>query len=174
MQTDKPTHAKPRRLRFTVRTLLVALTVFAICFGGWIGYENQKIRNLKELRNQGAIVILRDGTPQWLKSLGIRELRPFCTIPTVELYVTPIGIDTIVGSSKTKTSKLEAQALILKQSSTAKTNGATNIQLVVVDNFDPEWGAFAMKNSLKFIVETKQRYLKRLEANLESGANINP
>jgi len=171
---DKVRKTKRTPLRFTVRTLLAVVTLVAVCLGGWISYENHKIHNLEKLRQQGAIVIVRDGTPQWLRSLGIERLVPFYSVPTVELYVTPKGNDAIVGNSGTLTSKSVAQKLILDQASTARANGANDIQLIIVDDFDREWSKFASDNSLASIGESKQRYAAWLKANLESGANINP
>lgn len=92
----------------------------------------------------------------------------------MELYVTPRGNEAMVGNSQSSTSKAAAKKLILDQASTARANGADDIQLIIVDSFGREWSTFANNNSLACIGENKQRYAARLKANLESGANINP
>ena len=153
---------------------MAIVTLTAVGLGGWIVYSNYKIHKLIELRQQGAIVIIRDETPQWLESIGIERLSPFSSVPTVELYVTPMGTDALVGDSETLKSNAVAQRLILEQASTATAYGAEDIQLILVDNFDSEWMTFANDNSLSAIGESKQRYTARLKANRESGANINP
>jgi len=126
------------------------------------------------LREQGAIVIVRDGTPQALQAVGIDHLSPFFDVPTVELYVTPVGGNASVGVSDTMTSRSDAQKTILAQIATARDYGADDIQLILIDSFDAQWMVFAQDNSLSTISDGKQRYLKRLRANQESGANINP
>ncbi len=165
---------KRTRIRFSLKSLLVFVTLSAVVFGTWIAYSNFKIRKLVELRQQGVIVILRDGTPHWLKSIGIKRLSPFSRVPTVELYVTPMGSDAIVGNSENLTSNVIAQELIMEQVSTARAHGAEDIQLILVGSFSPEWMAFANDNSLSSIGDSKQRYAARLKANQKTGANINP
>ncbi len=174
MDTEKANGSKTKWIKFSVRTLMAIITLVAVCLASWIAFEKHKLRNLEELKQQGAIVILRNGTPQWLREIGVDRLSPFCSAPTVELYVTPKGNDAIVGNSESLTTKAIAQKLILDQASTARTNGAEHIQLIIVDSFDRDWSMFASDNSLAIIGESSERYVARLKANLESGANINP
>ena len=166
---DKTHH----RFRFSIKTLIACLTILAVGLGGWISYSKHRIQGLLKLREQGAIVIIRDRTPEALQSVGIANLSPFFDVPTVELYVTAMQDDALVGSSDVLVSRATAQSQILEQVATAKSYGAQDIQLILVDSFDPQWMAFAEEHSLSTIGESKQRYMKRLHANQESGANIN-
>jgi hypothetical protein len=165
---------KQSRFRFSIRALIASLTIVAVGLGGWIAYSKHRIQGLFELRQQGAIVIVRDRTPQALQAIGISQLSPFFDVPTVELYVTPLGSDALVGNSETLTSSDIAQKTILEQASSARHYGAKDVQLILIDSFDPKWFAFAEDNSLTTIGDSKQRYMERLKANQESGANINP
>ena len=165
---------KQSRFRFSTRTLIACVTILAVVLGGWIAYSKYNIQKLLELRQQGAIVIIRDRTPQTLQRLGLQQLSPFFDVPTIELYITPIGDEASVGDSDQLISRVNAQEKILVQLATARSYGAEDIQLILVDKFDHEWMKFAEENSLATIGETKQRYVKRLRANQESGANINP
>lgn len=162
------------RLRFSIRALLGSVALLAISLGGWIAYSNYQLKELTELREQGAIVIIRDRTPEALRTIGIKHLSPFYSVPTVELYVTPRGMDALVGNSDKPISKAEAQDYILRKAAVARSYGATDIQLITLDSFDPEWVQFALENSMSSIGEKRKRYLARLEANQKSGANINP
>jgi hypothetical protein len=165
---------KRTRLRFSLKTLFALVTIAAVCFGGWIEYSRYKIRKLVALRQQGVIVIVRDRTPKLLRSVGITNLSPFFDVPTVELYVTPKGADALVGNSETLLSDASARQRLLEQAAIARSYGAADIQLIQVDGSSPEWSAFADENSLLRIGESNERYKKRLKANQETGANINP
>lgn len=162
------------RLIFSLKGLFAFVTLVAVILGAWIGYSRFKVKKLTELRQQGAIIILRDRTPQLLQSIGIRELSPFFDVPTVELYVTPNGGNAFVGDSETVTTNAQAKEQLLQQATVARSYGAEDIQLILVDGSTPEWRTFAKENGFKTIGERKQRYMKRLAANRESGANINP
>jgi hypothetical protein len=162
------------RLKFSIKALLAAMTLLAVGLGGWLAYTNYKIKKLTELRHQDAIVIIRKETPGALQSLGIEQLPPFSSVPTVELYVTPKGASATIGNSEELLPNAVAQKYILEQATEARNNGAQDIQLILVDTFDPEWANFAQKNSMSVIGDTKERYQARLKANQESGANINP
>jgi hypothetical protein len=162
------------RPRFSIKALLVVVTFLAVGLGGWIAYSNYKIQNLTGLREQSAIVIVRDQTPKALKSLGIKQLRPLSSVATVELYVTPKGANASIGDSEATMSVAAAQNIILEQATTARENGANDIQLILIDGSDAEWMRFARENSMSVIGESKPRYMARLKANRESGANINP
>jgi hypothetical protein len=162
------------RFRFSLKALFTLIAVVAVAFGGWIGYSRYKIRRLVELREQGVIVILRDRTPTFLQSVGLKNMSPFFDVPTVELYVTPKGTDALVGNSDTLKSNAIAKEEILRQAAVARSYGAKDLQLILIGDFSPEWMAFAQENSYSIIGDSKQRYLKRLKANQESGANINP
>ena len=174
MNRTKDEDAKRGRPKFTIRTLLLIATLFAVCLGGWIGYKNQRIWSIEQLRNQGAIVILRDRPPGWLSSVGVKTLRPFTTVPTVELYVTPAGDNARVGSNESSTTNALAQDAILKQANVARSNGTEDIQLIIVGEPEMEWFSFAKDNSMAAIVDTAERYAARLKANVKTGANINP
>lgn len=163
-----------RRFRFSTKSLISAVTVIAVILGGWIFYSKYNIQQLLELREQGAIVIIRDRTPLALQRVGIQNLTPFFDVPTIELYITAIEDTAIVGDSDQPISRVEAQKEILAQVATARRYGAEDIQLILIDNFDHEWGMFAQENSLLTIGDSKPRYAKRLQANQETGANINP
>jgi hypothetical protein len=165
---------KQSRFRFSIRALFASVTILAVSLGAWIAYSKHRIQGLIELRQQGAIVIVRDRTPQALQAVGLSELSPFFDVPTVEFYITPVGNDAFVGNSDTLTSRDLAQKTILEQASIARSYGAEDLQLILIDSFDPKWMTFGEENSLSVIGETKQRYMKRLKANQESGANINP
>jgi hypothetical protein len=162
------------RLRFSVKKLLTAVTLLALVLGGWIGYANYKIKNLTELRQEGEIVIIRDETSKALQSVGIEQARPFFSVPTVELYVTPKGANALIGDSEELIPNATAQKIILKKAMEARRNGAKDIQLILIDDFDSEWMKFGSENSMSVIGENRERYLKRLKANRDSGANINP
>jgi len=168
------TDEKRSRLRFSIKTLMVAVTLLAVGFGGWIAYSNYKIRKLTDLRQQGAIVIIRDRTPRVLQAVGIKQLHPFYSVPTVELYVTPRGADASIGNSDQLTSNSVAQKNLLELATLARSYGAKDIQLILICTFDSEWMKFASENSMSAIGDNKQRYLARLKTNQESGANINP
>jgi hypothetical protein len=165
---------KQSRFRFSLRVLIASVTILAVGLGGWIAYSKHRMQNLIELRQQGAIVIVRDRTPQALQAVGISELSPFFDVPTVELYVTPVGNDAFIGNSDTLMSSDIAQKTIIEQASIARSYGAEDLQLILIDSFDPKWMTFGEDNSLSVIGDSKQRYMKRLEANQKSGANINP
>jgi hypothetical protein len=162
------------RARFSVKTLMIAWTLLAAGIGGWIAYAEYKMKNLTKLRQQGEIVIIRNETPKLLQSVGINELSPLSSVPTVELYVTPKGPNALIGDSEELIPKATAQKYILDKATKARNNGAKDIQLILVDSFDPEWMEFASENSMSIVGESRERYLKRLKANRESGANINP
>lgn len=162
------------RFRFSFRTLIACITILTVGLGGWISYSRYNIQKLLELRQQGAIVIIRDRTPQILKRFGIQQLSPFFDVPTIELYITAVGDEAKVGDSDHLISRGNAEERILEQATTARSYSAEDIHLCLVDNFDVKWGIFAQRNSFLCISESKQRYLKRLRANQESGANINP
>ena len=170
-EVDNPKKTRPR---FTIRTLLVIVTLFSACLGGWIGYQNQRIRTIEQLRNHGAIVILRDKSPWWLSSIGVKTLRPFTAVATVELYVTPMGANARIGNGETMTPNARAQDMILRQADVARSNGAKDIHLGIIGEPAMEWFLFAQDNSMKAIVESAERYAARLEANIKNGANINP
>jgi hypothetical protein len=167
---------KKRRLRFSIKTLIACITIVAMSLGGWIAFSKFQIQKLEELRDQGVIVIVRDRTPQAFQSVGIKRLSPFFDVPTIELYVTPLGNDAKVGNSDELVSNSDAEELILSQAALARSYGAEDIQLGLVDigSFDHGWRMFATENSLLTVSESKERYAKRLRANQESGANINP
>ena len=95
-------------------------------------------------------------------------------MPTVELYVTPAGDNARVGDSESITTNALAQDLILKQANVARSNGAEDIQLIIVGKPEMEWFLFAQENSMAAIGETAERYAARLKANLETGVNIDP
>jgi hypothetical protein len=162
------------RPRFSIKALLVVVTLLAVGLGGWIAYSNYKIHNLTGLRKQSAIVIVRDQTPKALKSLGIKQLRPFSSVATVELYVAPKGANASIGDSEAVMPVAAAQKIILEQATAARENGATDIQLILIDDSDADWMKFARENSMSVVGESKPRYMARLKANRESGANINP
>ena len=65
------------RVRFSVKALLVAMSLLAIGLGGWISYANYKLHKLTALRDEGAIVIIRDRTPKALQSIGVTS-EPYC------------------------------------------------------------------------------------------------
>ena len=96
------------------------------------------------------------------------------SVPTVELYVTPRGADALIGSSEQLTCKANAQKYLQEKAMEARSYGAEDIQLILIDSFDSEWMKFASDNSMSAIGDSKQRYMARLKANQESGANINP
>jgi hypothetical protein len=122
-----------------------------------------------------SIVIIRDRTPKVLQAIGIKQLHPFYSVPTVELYVTPMGADALIGNSDQLTSKAAAQKYLFEKATEARSYGAEDIQLILIDsNFDSEWMRFASEHSMSAIGDKKQRYMARLKANQESGANINP
>lgn len=166
--------AAHRHLRFSVRALLVGMTLLAVFLGGWIGYAKYKMRNLTELRDQGDIVIFRHETPKAMQSVGIEKFPPLTSSPTVELYVTPKGANALIGDSDELIPMAIAQERILEKATRARSNGAKDIQLILLDGFDPAWMSFAQSNSMNVIGDTRDRYLKRLKANRESGENINP
>jgi hypothetical protein len=166
--------ARHIRLRFSVKKLLAVATLLALALGGWIGYANYKINNLTSLRQEGEIVIIRDETPKALQSVGITQAKPFSSVATIELYVTPKGANASIGNSEEVMPRAAAQQYILEKATTARRNGATDIQLILIDGMDPEWVTFANENSMSVIGETRERYLKRLKANQKSGENINP
>jgi hypothetical protein len=153
---------------------MIAFTLLAVGIGGWFAYAEYKIKNLTKLRQQGEIVIIRDGTPKSLQSVGIKQFGTLSSVPTVELYVTPKGANASIGESEELIPKAAAQNYILDEATKARSNGAKDIQLILIDGFDPEWMDFASKNAMSVIGESRERYLKRLKANRESGANINP
>jgi hypothetical protein len=163
------------RPRFSLKALFALVTIIAIVLGGWIGYSRYKVRKLVELRQQGAIVILRDRTPSFLQSIGLKNMSPFFDVPTVELYVNPKGSEASVGNTENLISNTDAQVQLLRQASIARNYGAEDIQLILLtDESVPDWSAFAKENSFSTIRENPERYRKRLEANQESGGNINP
>ncbi|HVT26516.1 MAG TPA: hypothetical protein VHE81_00725 [Lacipirellulaceae bacterium] len=162
------------RVRFSLKALLAAMALLAIGLGVWISYANYKLHMLTALRKEGAIVIIRDRTPKALQSIGVKQLSPFCSVPTIEFYVTPRGSDALIGNSDKPMSKADAQEYLLAKEAEARTYGATDVQLVVIDSFDSEWMKFAIQHSMSAIGDSKQRYSARLKANQESGANINP
>jgi hypothetical protein len=162
------------RLRFSIRTLLAVVTALAVGLGGWIGYSKDKLNKLAAMRQEGAIVIVRNGTPKWLRSIGVEQLSPFYSVSTVELYVTPMGDEALVGNSDKLISKEEAKSCILEQAAEARSYGSKDIQLILIDDFNAEWMEFAAANSMAVIGDRRPRYLARLAANQESGANINP
>jgi hypothetical protein len=165
---------KVSRLRFSIKALLAAVAMVAIGLGGWIGYSTYKLRRLIQLRDEGAIVIIRDRTPRAFRAVGIEQLYPFYSVPTVELYVTPRGADAVVGNNDQLMSKEAAKKCLLQKASDARSYGAEDIQLITIDSFDFEWTDFAREHSIKSIGDNKARYIARLKANQESGANINP
>ena len=170
---DEATH--PRRPRFSMKALLAVVTIAVVGLGGWIAYSKYKLRELQKLRTDGAIVILRDQTPQALQSIGIRQLSPFYEVPTVELYVTSVGDQAYLGDSETAMPVAEAKERIAEQAATARSYGANDIQLIFIGQLTGrEWMVFAEENRLTVISENKNRYLERLRANRESGANIDP
>lgn len=168
------TDRKRSSFRFSLKTLIASVTLLAVGIGGWISYSNYKIQRLRELRQQGAIVILRDRTPSVLQAIGIKQLPPFYSVPTVELYVTPRGAGASIGNSQQVTSKAVAQKCLQEIAMEARSYGAEDIQLIVIDSFESEWIKFASENSMSAIGDSQQRYLARLKANQDSGANINP
>lgn len=163
-----------KRLRFSIRALLGTMALVALVLGGWVAYSHHKLHKLTELREDGAIVIIRDGTPEVLQSIGLKKLSPFCSVPTVELYVTPLGTDALVGNTDKPMSRKSAEEYIRGKAIEARNYGANDIQLILIDKFDTEWMKFAEDNRLAAIGDTKQRYMARLKANQETGANINP
>jgi hypothetical protein len=163
-----------RRLRFSVKSLFIVVTLLCVGLGGWITFSNYKLRRLTKLRAEGAIVIFRDRTPRPLQAIGITHLHPFYSIPTVELYVTPQGSESVVGNNEVLVPNETARRRIIEMASEARSCGANDIHLITLDGFDPEWFRFANENSLTVIGESKNRYLARLKANQEPGANINP
>ena len=165
---------KPTRLRVSLRILIAAVTIVALGLGCWIAYANHKMRQLVSMRQSGAIVVFRDGTPNALKSIGIVNLSPFLEVPNVELYVMPLGDSAVVGNSDVSVPVDVAKHVIRDQASTARSLGAKDVQLIQIDRYDPAWQTFADENSLTTINESKPRYLKRLNANQETGANTNP
>lgn len=168
------TDRKRSRLRFSIKNLMAAVTLLAVGLGGWIAYSNYKVQRLTELRQQGAIVIIRNRTPRVLQAIGIKQLHPFYSVPTVELYVTPRGADALIGNSEQLRSKAVTQKYLLEKAMAARSYGAEDIHLILIDSFDSEWMKFASENSMSAIGDNKQRYTARLKANQESGANINP
>jgi hypothetical protein len=72
------------------------------------------------------------------------------------------------------TSKAFAQKYLREKAKEARSYGAEDIQLGLLDSFDREWADFAFENSMSPIGDSKQRYMARLKANQESGANFNP
>lgn len=169
MSTDKQS-----RFRFSTKSLIACVTILAAVLGGWIIYSKYNIQKLLDLRQQGAIVIIRDRTPLSLQKLGIQHLSPFFDVPTIELYITAREDEAMVGDSDLLIPRVNAEEKILEQVATARRYGAEDIQLILIDNFDQKWMKFAEQNSLSTISESKPRYAKRLRANQESGANINP
>ncbi len=153
---------------------MAAVTLVAVGLGGWIAYSNYKIQKLIELRQQGAIVIIRDRTPSVLRAIGIKQLHPLYSVPTVELSVTPRGADALLGNSDQLTSSAVAQRYLLEKATLARNYGAKDIQLILIGSFDSKWMKFASENSMSPIGDSKQRYMARLKTNQESGANINP
>lgn len=162
------------RLRFSIKTLMAVVTFVALSLGGWIAWSKYKLQQLTVLRQQGTIIIIRDRTPRALQAIGIKQLHPFYSVPTVELYVTPKGADALVGNSEQVISNADARNNLLHQAAIARGYGATDIQLILIDSFDGEWTNFAFANSMALIGDSKQRYMARLKANQETGANINP
>jgi hypothetical protein len=162
------------RFRFSLKALLAFITLVSLGIGGWKAYSLFRIKKLEELRQQGVIVILRDRTPQALQSIGLKQLSPFFDVPTIELYVTPLGADAQVGDSQSVVPNSTAEQSILEQARIARSYGAKDLQLGILGEWDNSWGEFAFKNSLSPIGDSRECYLKRLRANQESGANINP
>jgi hypothetical protein len=153
---------------------MIALALLAAALGGWIGYAKYKMKNLTELRQQGEIVIIRHQTPNVMQSVGIEKFSPLTSVPTVELYVTPKGANALIGDGEELVPVATAQERILEKATEARNNEAKDIQLILLDGFDPAWMRFAKSNSMNVVGDTRDRYLKRLKANRESGANINP
>ena len=163
-----------RRPRISLRTLLSIVTLLAVGLGGWIVYGNYRIHKLTELRQEGVIVIVRDGTPEVLRSIGISNLSPFRSVPTIELYVTPKANGALLGNSEELKSKSDAQKYLLEKAEVARSYGAEDLLLILIDSFDPVWMKFGSDNSMSIISDSAQRYIARLKANQETGANINP
>lgn len=165
---------KPPRFRFSLKALVTFIAILAFTFSSWIVYSKYRIQRLIELRQQGAIVIIRNQTPQAFQAVGLGHLSPFYDVPTVELYVTPSGDTAKLGNVEAPVPKTDAEKAILEQASIARSYGAKDVQLIMIDSFDPGWMGFAEDNGLSSIGDSKERYLKRLKANQETGANINP
>ncbi|MEX0643476.1 MAG: hypothetical protein WD468_12285 [Pirellulales bacterium] len=169
------TNRKRSRFRFSIKALMAAVTLLAVGLGGWIAYSNYRIHKLTGLLEEGAIVIIRDRTPKALQSIGIKQLSPFYSVATIELYVTPRGADALIGNSEQLTSNDVAQRYLVEKATLARSYGAKDIQLILIDSsFDSEWMKFASENAMSAIGDSKQRYMARLKANQESGANTNP
>lgn len=109
-----------------------------------------------------------------LQKMGIKQLYPFYAVATVELHIAPRGDDALIENSGQLSSKAVAQKYVVETAREVRNYGATDIQLILIDSFDSEWMRFASENSLSVIGDTRQRYITRLKANQESGANINP
>lgn len=162
------------RFRFSIKVLIAVIAVIAVGFGNWIAYSNAKFARLYDLRDKGAIVIIRNDTPKVFQAIGLKHLTPFFDVPTVELYVTPIGQEAMVGNIKALWKTADAKDMILDQASVARSNGAKDVQLILIDDFDADWMMFAEEHEMASIGDSKERYEKRLKANQETGANINP
>src|SRR5262249_27078301 len=80
----------------------------------------------------------------------------------------------LIGASDRPVPLADAQKYVLGKAAEARTNGARDVQLILIDNAPREWMEFASQNSLTVVMENRQRYLARLRANQQSGANINP
>lgn len=162
------------RVRFSIKVLLAVMAVVAVGFGNWIAYSNAKLASLDRLRDQGAIVIIRNKTPKVFQAIGLKHLTPFFDVPTVELYVTPLGQEAMVGNVKARWKTADAKHMIISQVRDARSNGAKDVQLILIDSFDADWMTFADEMGMATIGDSKERYEKRLKANQETGANINP
>jgi hypothetical protein len=162
------------RLRFSTRILLLSVTTVALALGGWIAYSKHRLNQLAGMRREGAIVIVRNGTPPWLQSIGVKQLSPFYSVSTVELYVTPMGSEAVIGVSDRPLPRDEAKSRLLDQANEARGYGSKDIQLISLGDLDRDWMAFAESNSLTVVSDSKERYLKRLAANQETGADVNP
>lgn len=135
---------------------------------------NYNIHNLTGLRKDGAIVIMREQPPKARESLGVEPLRPFSSVVTVELYVTPKGANASIGDSEAVMPVAVAQKHLVEKAAEARSYGAEDIQLGIIGGVDRDWMKFGIDNSMSVIGDSKPRYLAQLKANRESGANINP
>src|SRR3954470_16323758 len=98
-----------RRVRFSIKSLLVVITLLAATLGAWIAYSTYEMKNLMALRNDDAIVVLRNQTPKALKAMGVKSSSPIFSAATVELYVTPLGTNALIGASNQPVPTANAQ-----------------------------------------------------------------
>ncbi len=169
---------KARHFRFSLKSLLLLVTLVAFALGAWIVSSQSRIREIESLRDQGTIVRLVCNPPSILQSIGLKNTWPLFVEPfVIELYVSPVEGGARLGDDDTVFSKEDAFARLLEQKAEASRMGASDIQLAIVmgpGRPPMEWLRFGTDNFGVSVCENESRYLLRLAANRENGANINP